>query len=478
MQAEMLHMLTRKPWRSNHEISVLAGVLALAMPLHTIAQAPQTQDTAPPADARVALAEEQQTEAVPADPVDQAMSADPSDAPPAEVEFETFEEVSDVEAPEESPLRVSAAYEFAYKTQGPKRTIKNRASLRLEYARTYNDHLSAQFDAKLNAFMGNDHRRLADDHDLMVTQAYLQSSFGQTSVRVGIQTLPWGESLLAPITDEISPRDNRELFNFNLEELRIGQPMATVDRYDGNTRWSAFVVPKAEFNKTPEDGTLYDFDPLTYRRGSVGDSGVEYGFSWKRNYERSDIMLMAASLVDNDYVRRRVDAVTTLRVRERFTLTGMSFTRALGNFVLRGEAAVKFDKPFNDQTLQIVRKRTIETYLGLDYRATPTLSLSAEALNQHISDWDETLLGFPRNRQTGMLSVQKNFMNDDVSITLQAFGFWPNASTLTMLLASWTVNDNITLSLNVAAPSTNSRQGSLWAVRDQKQTLFKVQWQF
>ena len=39
----------------------------------------------------------------------------------------------------------------------------------------------------------------------MVTQAYLQSSFGKTSFRAGIQTLPWGESMLAPITDSFRP---------------------------------------------------------------------------------------------------------------------------------------------------------------------------------------------------------------------------------------------------------------------------------
>lgn len=397
---------------------------------------------------------------------------------PIQIESHGIEEMSGLEAQAESPLRFSVAYEYGYKVQRPERTIKNRASLRLEYSRTLSDSFSVQFDAKANVFLGNDQRRAADNRDVMVTQAYLQSSFGNISLRVGIQTLPWGESMLAPITDEISPRDNRELFNFNLEELRVGQPMLVADRYSDDIRWSGFVVPQASFNKLPEDGTLYDFDPLSYRRGSVGEGGPEYGVSWKKNYDRADITLMAASLVDNDYARRLDGDGLATRVRERFTLTGISFSRAMGNFVLRGEAAVKFGKPFNDQALQIVLKRTIETYVGLDYRPTPTMSMSAEVLNQQVFDWETDILGVPKNRQTGMLSLRKNLMNDDLSITLQAFGFWPNASTLSMLLASWKVNDNLALSMNVAVPSTNSRQGSLWTVRDQKQALFKIQWQF
>lgn len=381
-------------------------------------------------------------------------------------------------APKESPLRISAAYEFGYKVQNPTRTTKNRASLRLEYARTFNGRFSVQFDGKANAFLGHDHRRAIKDNDVMVTQAYLQTSIGETSVRAGVQTLAWGESILAPITDEISPRDNRELFNFNLEELRIGQPMLVVDRYSQNRRWGVFWIPAPSFNKSPAEQSIYNFDPFAYRHGIEGDGGAEYGLSWKRSYNNADFTLMAASLVDNDYARRVNGDGSVSRVRERFTLTGLSFTRAMGNFVLRGEAAVKFGKPFNNAAVQIVEKRTIETYVSLDYQVSPTLSFTAELLNQHVSDWETDTLGVARNRQTLMLSAQKNFMNDDLSITLRNFSFWPHASNLPMLLASWKASDNLTMSLNLTAPMTSQRNGSLWAVRDQKQTLFKIQWQF
>ena len=64
-------------------------------------------------------------------------------------------------------------------------------------------------------------------------------------------TVPWGESILAPITDEVSPRDNRELFNFNLEELRIGQPMLVIDQFSDWGSVSMFFNPRASFNKNP-----------------------------------------------------------------------------------------------------------------------------------------------------------------------------------------------------------------------------------
>jgi hypothetical protein len=474
--------LKRESW-------MLCGVFAFVMPMHAIAQVPD--ENPPPlsveADASEALSAE--SESVEIDSIESgAAESGAAEGEPTEIgsiEIGSMEigsagleDAPEHSAPTESPLRISAAYELGYKTQQPARTIKNRSSLRLEYAKTYSGRFSVQFDGKASAFLGNDHRRAADDYDTMVTQAYVQTSIGDTSIRAGIQTLPWGESLLSPITDEVSPRDNRELFNFNLEELRIGQPMLVVDHYAHSGRWSTFFVPKASFNESPANGTLYDFDPLTYRRGVEGDNGAEYGFSWKKNYDNADITLMAASLIDNDYARRMNDDGEASRVRERFTLTGLSFTRAMGSFVLRGEAAVKFGKPFNDAALQIVRKRTVDTFLSLDYQSSPTLSFSADVLNQHVSDWDTGMIGVARNRQTLRLSAQKNFWNDDLSVTLQNFRFWPNVSNLTMLMFAWKANDNLTLNLNLAVPTTNQQDGSLWSVRDQKQTLFKIQWQF
>src|SRR5690606_8538184 len=122
--------------------------------------------------------------------------------------------------------------------------------------------------------------------------------------------------------------------------------------------------------------------------------------------------------------------------------------------------------------------RTFDTYLGVDYRYSSTLTFSAEVLNQHIFDWTPDMAGVARNRQTYMVSVEKLLMNDDLSISLQHFQYRPHASSLTTLMTSWTVNDNLTLSLNLSIPSTNDPQASLWNVRDQKQAMFKVLYQF
>lgn len=378
----------------------------------------------------------------------------------------------------ESPLRVTVAQEAAYKAERPDRLIKNRTSLRLEYSQFFLDHFVVQFSGKATAFLARDHRHDAERTDTTVSQAYLQTSTGQTSLRVGIQTLAWGESLLAPITDVVSPRDNRELFNFNLEELRVGQPMVALDQYSPLGRWSVFWIPRPEFNKNPAPGTAYSFDPFHYRGRIEGAQGGEYGASWKKNFESADITLMAASLVDNDYgVYLNADGTAT-RVKERYALAGLSFTYAIKSFVLRGEAALKSSKPFNDAALQIVKKRAFDSYLGVDYRYSSSLTVGVELVNQHIAGWTDAIQGYARDNRSLLLNVSKTMLNDDLTVNLLHLENRPYRARVTVLESTYKWNDHVTLGFNASVPDTDDRRSALWNVRDQKQVGFKIQYQF
>jgi hypothetical protein len=378
----------------------------------------------------------------------------------------------------DSPLRVTLAQEAAYKAEQPDRLIKNRTSVRLEYSQYFLDHFVVQFSGKTTAFLKKDHRHDAERTDTTVSQAYVQTSAGQTSVRAGIQALAWGESLLAPITDVVSPRDNRELFNFNLEELRIGQPMLAVDQYSSFGRWSMFWIPKPAFNKNPKPGTAYSFDPFRYRARIEGDDGAEYGASWKKNSENADITLMAASLVDNDYGLAMNADGTVTRVKERYALAGLSFTYALKSFVLRGEAALKSQKAFNDAALRIVKKRAFDSYLGLDYRYSATLTVGVELVDQHIAGWTDAIQGYARDNRSLLLNVSKTMMNDDLTVNLLHFQNRPYRASVTVLESTYKWNDHVTLGFNASVPDTNDRRSALWNVRDQKQVGFKIQYQF
>lgn len=417
--------------------AVLIGIVAGAAPVLALAQAP----VAPPS-ARLALV------------------------------------ASDETAADDSPLRVTLAQELSYKVESPERIIKNRSSLQVEYSKYLLEHFFIQFNGKASAYLGQDHRRAAQRSDIRATQAYVQTSFGKTSIKAGIQTLPWGESVLAPVTDEVSPRDNRELFNFNLEELRLGQPMVVVDQYSAAGRWTGFYTPRATYNKNPERGSAYFFDPLVYGTETGGKQGGEYGVSWRKNFEGADLTLMGASLLENDYAVRMTDAGLAARQRHRFSMAGVVVNVAFKDFVVRGEAALKSGRAYNDAALQIVEKDAVDTYLALDYRYSPTLSFGVEAVNQHVAGRDRRIASVPRDRQSLLLSATKLLMNDDLSINVMNIHNRPQASHLTVLIGTFKWDDHLTFGLNIVYPHSRDRNSGLWNVRDQKQIGFKAQYQF
>lgn len=378
-----------------------------------------------------------------------------------------------------SPLRVTLAQEASYKVEKPQRLVKNRSTLRVEYSKYVLDNFYVQLDGKASGFWAKDHRHDVEGDDLTLSQAYVQTSFRRTAVKAGFQTLPWGESILAPITDEISPRDNRELFNFNLEELRIGQPMLVVDQFSGWGSMSMFAIPQASFNRNPKRGTAYSFDRSNYREEISGTGDLsEYGASWRKTFANSDITFMTASLIDNDYALRRNEDGTVSRQRERFSLAGLSFNYAFDDFVLRGEAALKSDHPFNTAELQIVKRDAVDAYLGLEYAPTSTLTLSVEGINQHISDWSPVVASAPRDSQSLLLSMTKTLMHEDLSVNLMNFYTQPGNSNLAILQTTYDWNDNLRLGFNVVYPYSRDQTSGLWNVRDQKQVVVRVQYQF
>jgi len=387
--------------------------------------------------------------------------------------------VSEVADQATSPLRITLAHEASYKVEQPESLVKNRTSARVEFSDYFNERFFVQLDGKAAVFWGPDHRHDAEGTDLMLTQAYVQTSFRQTSIKAGYQILPWGESIIAPVTDVVSPRDQRELFNFNLDELRIGQPMVAVDQYSDYGQWSAFYIPRAEFNENPLPGTAYYFDPLRYRSEIGGEDNLaEFGASWRKTFEDADITVMAANLIANDYaLSLGTDGLVT-RQRERFSLAGAVFNYALKQVIFRGEVAWKSDQAFNDAALQVVKRDVVDAYFGAEYSPSSTLTVSVEGVNRHVMDWSGEVASSPKDSQSLLLSITKMLLHDDLTINFLNFHSMPQSGSLAMLLTTYDLSDNMRLGFNVVYPYSQDADSAMFSVRDQKQVVFKIQYQF
>ena len=380
------------------------------------------------------------------------------------------------------PLRISLKHEVSYKFASPKRLVNNRSSVRLEYSKALTGNLYLRLDTKLNLHWSNDHRARAKDEDpfreLVTREAYLQSSFGNTSFRLGYQILPWGVSEGGAITDEVSPRNSAEFFFVPLEESRVGQPMLTMDRFGDSGQWTAFLVPRPGYNKYPDRGSEYDI-PGAFDRNAPDDdwdnAGTwEFGARWKRTFGKSDISLMAARLIDNDYLVRQ----------QRFRMYGLTANVAIDNLLLRAEVALKQPRAFfarsaSNSDLTIVESDQFDSSFGFDYSpGGRALTYSAEVVWSRLLDWNGDIVARERDEYSLVGLVSNRFLNDDLTLSWLAIYTRPYTSFQHRFLSSYLIDDNSTVYFELFYPDERDERSGTWPYRDQKQFVIRYQYQF
>ena len=397
----------------------------------------------------------------------------------------------DLAAPKST--RVTLGHEVAYRVGGEQGLVNNRSSFRLEYSKFFLDSFFAQLDFKLNGFWSNDHRAEAENKtllfDTLVPEAFVQYSKpgSNFSVKLGVQKLIWGESEGGVITDVVSPRNFSELFFIPLEESRLGQFMLSVDHFSSVGDWTYFFVPRAKFNELPEEGTAYFFDPFAgsaaVRDDPADPDRHEYGMRWKRTFGQSDIAFMAASVIDNDYAFR-LDGVTESglplisRVAHRYTLAGLTFNYARGDFLFKGEVGYKSPLAFNDAALQIIERDVIDSSLGLTYSLGQSNSLGMEIVNRHVLNWSDEIVGVRRNTSALVLNNNFFFLNDTLSVNWLTIYSQPFTSVTSSVRTSYKWSDNLTFSLDAHVIAVPDRGSELHRFRDEDQVFFGVQYQF
>lgn len=380
------------------------------------------------------------------------------------------------------PLRISLKHETSYKFASPRRVVNNRSSVRLEYSKPLTRNLYLRLDTKLNLHWSNDHRAKAKDEDifreLVTREAYLQSSFGNTSLRLGYQILPWGVSEGGAITDEVSPRNSAEFFFISLEESRVGQPMLLMDNFGDSGQWTAFFVPRPGYNKYPDRGSEYDI-PGAFDRSAPDDDWddagtYEFGARWKRTFGKSDISLMAARLIDNDYLVRQ----------QRFRMYGLTASIAIDNLLLRAEVALKQPRAFfarsaDSSGLRVVESDQFDSSFGFDYSpGGRALTYSAEVVGSRLLDSRNHIVGREQDEYSLVGSVSNRFFNDDLTLSWLTIYTKPYTSFQHKFLSSYLIDDNSTVYFDLFFPDERDERSGTWAYRDQKQFVIRYQYQF
>lgn len=403
-------------------------------------------------------------------------------------DMEMFEAAAPAQA--QRRLRTTFGHEISLRTRELDDLINNRSWMRLEYSRFFHERFFLRLDSKLNAFWNSDHRARAVsrslEHESNTPEAFLQYSAvgGRSSLKVGVQRLIWGESEGGAITDEVSPRNFAELFLIPLEEARVGQAMVTYDHFNPSGEWTAFWVPRPKFNRYPGPGTAYYVElPGIEIEPSTPEPRNEFGGRWKRTFGRSDVSLMAATLVDNDYAlrSRRQNANgghVLAREAVRFNMAGVAFNYARGSYLLKGELGFKSSKRFNDAAFNLLDRKVIDASLGLTRSLKNSNSIGLELVNGHALRWGEELLGTPRNSTSLIANANLFFLDELLNVNWLIVHSRPYANYQSSVRSSYRWSDNLSLGLDLHLIVASDTRSLLAASRDLDQLSFRFEYKF
>lgn len=400
-------------------------------------------------------------------------------------------ELFDAEEESNGSSRFTLVHEHSYKSESPTGTVNQRASFRMEYSRFFADRFYLKFDGKANLFFPEDHKSKAKESDFfpdaVLREVFLQSSFGNISLKAGWQILVWGEADGRAITDVISPRDQSELFFITLEESRISQAMLLMEYFSDAGEWSLFYIPNPEGDKSPEEGTAYYVDPFVSTNITVETSDKEkrgeFGFRWKKTFGPSDISLMYASLIDNQNSYDTLGVTPNFelkleRSRQPFQLHGLTFNYVNGSILSKGEIALKSDQSYNDQTYHRIKKNIIDAALGLEYSPGGRYTLALDVSNRHIIDWDKTLINSHEDETSLAFSWSKNFLNEDLKLRLASSYTPRNRDRLFFLEGDYQFDDHLKLEAKLFWIEVEDSKSPLQPYQNQNRITTKISYQF
>lgn len=384
------------------------------------------------------------------------------------------------------PARFTLKHEHSYKTKEPTQTVNKRSSVRLEYSKFFGTYFFLQLDVKLNGFHESDHRAKAEEKNFLyessIKEAYLQSSMNNTSVKAGLQVVIWGEADGAAVTDVIAPRDQSELFFISLDESRIPQPMIVFDQFSETGDWTLLYIPAAGYTEMPEKDTQYDLgflDNFTVEDAKdLEQNSDEIGIRWKKTFGKSDLAIMAASLIENDYKYELDTSGVLIREKNRYQMLGLTLNYGKGAFLYKGEMAQKSKKGFNNAQYELIKKDVIDAALSVEYSSASGYTLLLGMINQRIVDWNEALTGTDEDSGSYLVSWGDNYLNEDLNATVLTSLNYPNDEKMLTISVDYKYYDDLKFEVSFLTLTIDNEESHLWEYRHEERLTFKVQYQF
>ena len=365
-------------------------------------------------------------------------------------------------------IELGASYNFAHhKPEGNETDWRGLSRLRTELNLELDAKFSSSWQARISgkgaydfayAIKGRDEftDEVLDNYEkeLELGETYIQGSLTKSlDVKIGRQIVVWGKSDHIRVTDVLNPLDMCEPGLTDIEDLRLPVAMSRLDYYVGDWSLTGIVIHEIRFNKSPEYGS--DFYPGSQPppHEDKPDScckNTEYAAAINGIFSGWDISFYWADYYNDMPHMELVSAgppPQTEWKHARLKMLGAAFNAAVGNWLLKTEAAyIDGFEFFNSQGKEYSR---IDVLAGIEYSGFKDTTVSIEAANRHINDFDDVLeLPLDQAQEDEfqwIVRLTRDFLNEILTLTLLAstYGATGQDGAFQRFSAEYDVTDSI-----------------------------------
>lgn len=280
--------------------------------------------------------------------------------------------------------------------------------------------------------------------------AYLQGSLSpDLDIKIGRQIVVWGKSDSLRVVDVLNPLDNREPGMTDLEDLRLPVTMTRLNYYFGNWDLGAIMVHEIRLNKNPAFGSDFYPFPAPLPPENKPD-GSEFALVFNGRFSGWDLSFHAARYYDDQ-------AHLSAGVLEysRLTLVGLAANVALGNWLLKSEAAYIDGLEFSN----ISNKKYSRTdfMAGMEYTGFNESTLTVEIVNRHLNQYDDVLSDAPIYQEKNVLQTVIRYRRDFKHNTwhllalASVFGFGTSDGSFERLELKYDIADALSMTGGIVA---------------------------
>ena len=302
------------------------------------------------------------------------------------------------------------------------------------------------------------------ERDAEIGEAYIRGPLGERlDLTLGRQIVVWGRADQFRINDLLNPLDNRLPGLTDIEDLRLPVAMVRADLYAAPWHLGMIAIPERRYDKSPVPGS--DFFPGTaappkrvHPDEGFGSPGAAISFTG--TFPGWDVSLYAASVHDQRPHLEVSDGGRRLR-HSRMRMAGGALNAVFGSWLLKAEAARFARLRFTNAPGR--EFSALRAMAGVEYAGLADSTISLEAANSHIFEFDRRLEALPddrrRNEPATALRVSRRFQRDTIEVTLVAvaFGMDGGRGAMQRLQADYRWIDNVNLTTGLVLYNSGSQ---------------------